>query len=133
MKTIKKAQSGYRSMGKSESKKALGVFGCKSPGDCPGGGRKASKWSKRDQREQETYSQMKDRERFGKGTAELPKLLIRKQVREDEGGRKTYDKQGTKTWKEDLGSETNVAKRGKKILPKLKVAKKGIKTLKKKK
>jgi hypothetical protein len=137
MKTIKKAQVGYRTMPRAERRKVLGIVGCKSPGGC-GKGPKAPKWTKRDQRKLDRETEEWDRARAKKKIAELPPIAKRRVISENEEPGNKIKRPGpdyTNPASFELEKRIeNQAKRGKKIVKKivkssskLKVAKKGIK------
>lgn len=140
MKTLKKAQTGYRTMARGERRKVMGILGCKSPGGC-GKGPKAPKWTKRDQRKLDRETEEWDRARAKKKIGELPPIAKRRVISENEEPGNKIKRPGpdyTNPASFELEKRIeNQARKGKKVVKapsKLKIAKRGIKkTVKKKK
>ena len=77
MRSIAKAQRGMK---KSQSRKYMSSARCVNPGDPGCGPRGGGRWTKRDQKEQDEYGEMKRKERFGKSLGELPQIVKRRVI-----------------------------------------------------
>jgi len=103
-----------RRMKRSQAKQYLRTSRCVNPGD-PGCGPKlrlrGDRWTKKDQKEQEEYAEMK---RIGR----MPSVVKREYMRESpksSGKPSGYNKMEKMYEKENLASRENVAKKGTKL------------------
>lgn len=102
-----------RRMSRSQSRKYLSSTRCINPGD-PGCGprARAERWTKRDQRELDEYSKMKEKERFGKKIGELPQIAKRRVIGEGKEPGPSYQKPASFELEKKTSS---TAKRGSKV------------------
>jgi hypothetical protein len=115
-------------MKKSQSRKYLSTTRCVNPGDPGCGPRGGGRWTKRDQKEQEEYAEMKRKERFGKSLGELPQIVKRRVIGADEESPRTSPRKGGSKYQSPASFELekrteSQARRGSKV----KKAKGGIK------